>query len=75
MKSVSEKYISPQLHKLALSMQRNQKSNALHEISLTLFVVHRCAVHTHILMMHVTHIFKVVVALFNFTTSSKSFNI
>ena len=54
MKSVSEKCISPQLHELALSMQRNQKSNALHEMSLTLSVMHRCAVHAHILKMHVT---------------------
>ena len=44
----------PQLHKLAFSMQRNLKTNALHEMSHTVSVIHRCAVHGHILMMHVT---------------------
>ena len=73
MKSVSEEYISPQLHKLALSMQRNQKSNALHEMSLTPSIIHGCAVHAHILMMHVTKNAVVYGSckLFIFTTSSK----
>ena len=50
---VCETYFPPHLLKLAFSMQWNKKSNALHEMSFTLSVIHTCTVQTHILMTHV----------------------